>query len=139
MKLALTLIAGAALAVAGATAAQAADLLKPADPIYSSPLFNFEGMYVGATAGLASYSSAGYGSVGVVVGSNFAVTDGIVVGGEFQGDVYFNGGFSAADAPGARPRGRLHRRQHHDLRPTSASASSTPRRSMPSAPAPKLA
>jgi opacity protein-like surface antigen len=98
MKLALSLIAGAALAVAGATAAQAADLLRPADPIYSSSLFNFEGMYIGATAGLASYSSTPYGSVGVVVGSNFAITDGIVIGGEFQGDIYFNGGFSAADA-----------------------------------------
>lgn len=100
MKLALTLLTGAALALAAASAAHSADLLKapPVDPIYSSPLFNFDGFYVGATAGLASYSNTGYGSVGVVVGSNFAVTDGIVVGGEFQGDMYFNGGISAFDA-----------------------------------------
>ena len=32
------------------------------------------------------------------MGSNFAVTDGIVIGGEFQGDIYFNGGISAFDA-----------------------------------------
>ena len=100
MKLALSLMAGAALAVASASAVQAADLLRPvpADPIYSSSLFNFDGFYVGGTAGLASYASTGYGSVGVVVGSNFAVTDGIVIGGEFQGDIYFNGGISAFDA-----------------------------------------
>jgi opacity protein-like surface antigen len=100
MKLALTLLAGAAFALAAASSAGAADLLKPvpADPIYSSPLFNFDGFYVGGTAGLASYANTGYGSVGVVVGSNFAVTDGIVIGGEFQGDIYFNGGISAFDA-----------------------------------------
>jgi outer membrane immunogenic protein len=100
MKLALSLLAGAALAVASAFSVQAADLLRPvpADPIYSSSLFNFDGLYVGGTAGLASYASTGYGSLGVVVGSNFAVTDGIVIGGEFQGDIYFNGGISAFDA-----------------------------------------
>jgi outer membrane immunogenic protein len=96
MKLALTLLAGAALAVATASSAGAADLLKPvpADPIYSSPLFNFDGFYVGGTAGLSSFGS----SVGGVVGSNFAVTDGIVIGGEFQGDIYFNSGVTAFDA-----------------------------------------
>jgi outer membrane immunogenic protein len=97
MTLALKLLAGAALAVATVSTVHAADLLKPADPIYSSSLFNFEGMYVGGTLGLASYAGT-YGSVGIVVGSNFAVTDGIVIGGEFQGDLYFNGGLSAFDA-----------------------------------------
>jgi len=96
MKLARILFAGAALAIATASVANAADLLKPvpADPIYSSPLFNFDGLYVGGTAGLSSWGT----SVGVVVGSNFAVTDGIVVGGEFQGDIYFNSGVTAYDA-----------------------------------------
>jgi len=96
MKLARTLIAGAALVIASASAAGAADLLKPvpADPIYSSSLFNFDGLYVGGTAGLSSWGT----SVGVVVGSNFAVTDGIIIGGEFQGDIYFNSGVTAYDA-----------------------------------------
>ena len=93
MKLAHKLLAGAALAVLTASAASAADLLvdTPADPIYSSPLFNFEGLYIGATGG-GAYTGTLYGTVGVVVGANFAVTDGIIAGIEFQGDTYWNGG-----------------------------------------------
>ena len=37
-------------------------------------------------------------SFGVVVGANFAVTDGIIGGVEFQGDTYWNGGYAAYDA-----------------------------------------
>jgi outer membrane immunogenic protein len=99
MKLAHSLLAGAALAVSMASAAHAADILQPADPIYSSPLFNFEGLYVGATGGGSFSSSSLYGNVGVVIGANFAVTDGIVAGVEFQGDTYWNGsGYKAYDA-----------------------------------------
>lgn len=98
MKLAHSLLAGAALAVSMASMANAADLLKPADPVYSSPLFNFEGFYVGGTAGGALSSGTGYGTLGVVVGANFAVSDGIMAGVEFQGDAYYNGGFTAYDA-----------------------------------------
>lgn len=99
MKLAHSILAGAALAVSMAASAQAADLLAPADPIYSSPLFDFEGLYVGATGGGALASGTPYGTLGVVVGANFAVTDGIVAGVEFQGDTYWNGGgFAAYDA-----------------------------------------
>ncbi len=98
MKLAHALLAGAALAVCFANSAQAADLL-PADPIYSSPLFNFEGLYLGATGGGALNSGALSGTVGMVVGSNFAITDGIIAGVEFQGDAYWNsGGFTSYDA-----------------------------------------
>jgi outer membrane immunogenic protein len=98
MKIAHSLLAGAALAVAMASAANAADLLRPADPIYSSPLFNFEGLYLGGSAGGALSSGTGYGTLGVVVGANFAVSDGIMAGVEFQGDAYWNGGFTAYDA-----------------------------------------
>ena len=98
MKLAHSLLASAALAVSMASAANAADLLKPADPIYSSPLFNFEGLYIGGTAGGALSGGVGYGTLGVVVGANFAVSDGIMAGVEFQGDAYWNGGFTAYDA-----------------------------------------
>jgi outer membrane immunogenic protein len=99
MKLAHTLLAGAALAVLTASAASAADLLvdTPADPIYSSPLFNFEGLYLGATGG-GAFTGTVYGTLGVVVGANFAVTDGIIAGVEFQGDTYWNGGYAAYDA-----------------------------------------
>ncbi|MEO6179376.1 MAG: hypothetical protein ABIP15_06365 [Devosia sp.] len=99
MKLAHSLLAGAALAVCLSTAASAADLLTTlVDPIYSSPLFNFEGLYVGGTAGGAFSAGVPYGTLGVVVGANFAVTDGIIAGVEFQGDAYYNGGFTAYDA-----------------------------------------
>lgn len=98
MKLAHTILAGAVLAVSMASAANAADLLKPADPVYSSPLFNFSGFYLGGTAGGAVSSGTGYGTLGVVVGANFAVSDGIIAGVEFQGDAYYNGGFTAYDA-----------------------------------------
>ena len=98
MKLAHALLAGAAMALSMVSAANAADLLKPADPIYSSPLFNFEGLYLGGSAGGALNGTA-YGTLGVVVGANFAVTDGILAGVEFQGDTYWNGGgYAAYDA-----------------------------------------
>jgi outer membrane immunogenic protein len=88
----------AAFAALSATSAGAADLLRPADPIYNSPLFNFEGLYVGVTGGVANIGTL-YGTVGGVVGANFAITDGIIGGIEFQGDAYFNsGGVSAYDA-----------------------------------------
>ncbi len=97
MKLAHKLLAGAALAVLLSTAAQAADLLQPADPIYNSPLFNFEGFYVGGTGGLTG-SNTLYGNVGAVVGDNFQITDGIIIGPEFQADVYWTGsGLTAYD------------------------------------------
>ena len=98
MKLAHTILTGAVLAVSMASAAHAADLLKPADPVYSSPLFNFSGFYVGGTAGGAISGGTGYGTLGVVTGANFAVSDGIIAGVEFQGDAYYNGGFTSYDA-----------------------------------------
>lgn len=98
MKLAHKLLAGAALAVSFGSAAQAADLLKPADPIYSSPLFDFEGFYVGGSVGVTG-SNTLYGNVGGIVGDNFQVTDGIIIGPEFQADVYWTGaGLTAYDA-----------------------------------------
>ena len=97
MKLARTLLAAAAASAALASVANAADLLTPV-PITDAPLFDFEGMYVGGTAGLAWGGSAA-GTLGVVVGNNFALTDGIIAGVEFQGDAYFSGGgWSGYDA-----------------------------------------
>jgi outer membrane immunogenic protein len=98
MKLAHILLAGAALAVLSASAAPAADLLTPVDPIYSSPLFDFEGLYIGGTGGGAFAGGTLFGTAGVVVGANFAVSDGIIAGIEFQGDTYWTGGFAAYDA-----------------------------------------
>lgn len=100
MKYAHSVLAGAVLAVAMGSAAQAADLLsRPADPIYSSPLFDFEGFYLGGSLGGAVSSGTLAGTVGVVVGANFAVTDGIIAGVEFQGDSYWTGGgFTSYDA-----------------------------------------
>jgi outer membrane immunogenic protein len=97
MKIAYSLMAGAALAVTLASGAAAADLLLgPADPIYSSQLYNFEGLYAGVTGGGAVSGGGLAGTLGVVVGANFAVTDGIIAGAEFQGTTYWTGGGYAA-------------------------------------------
>ena len=92
MNFARTLLAGTAALALMTASASAADLLTPV-PItdYGSGLFDFEGFYVGATGGLVSSGSVG-GTLGVVVGNNFAITDGIIAGVEFQGDLYLNGG-----------------------------------------------
>ena len=83
-------VTAAALMTSGA---HAADLLMPANQIYDSPLFNFEGFYVGGTAGLGAFPGpGGSGMIGVVVGANFAVTDALMTGVEFQGDALWNGG-----------------------------------------------
>lgn len=71
-----------------------------ADPIYDSPLFNFEGFYIGAQAGGAILAVPGtVGVVGLVAGANFALSDALIAGLEFQGEALFNGaGFVGADA-----------------------------------------
>jgi opacity protein-like surface antigen len=99
MNLAHRILAGAALAVSMATSASAADLLVTPDPIYNSPLFDFEGLYIGGTGGASLSGGSLFGNLGGVVGANFAITDGIIVGGEFQGDAYWTGGgFTSFDA-----------------------------------------
>lgn len=99
MNLQKTIMAGAAFALM-CGGAQAADLLMPADSIYGSPLFNFEGFYVGATAGLGAFPGpGGVGTLGVIAGANFGLTDAIFAGVEFQGDALWNGGgFQGFDA-----------------------------------------
>lgn len=98
MKLNRVILAGVAAASLTVSGAQAADLLvggfdRGVDPIYSSPLFNFEGFYIGATGGGAMLPGPGLvGTVGVVAGANFEVTDGILAGVEWQGDALWNGG-----------------------------------------------
>jgi outer membrane immunogenic protein len=86
-------LAAVALLAPGAQAADFAYRGGGADPIFNSPLFNFEGFYIGATAGAGAFPAPGVaGTVGVVAGANFEVTDAIIVGGEFQGDALWNGG-----------------------------------------------
>jgi outer membrane immunogenic protein len=94
MKLHRILLAGAAASALMISSAQAADLLVGGlDPVYSSPLFSFEGFYVGGTAGVGAFPGPGtVGTIGVVAGANFEVTDGFLLGGEFQGDALWNGG-----------------------------------------------
>ncbi len=69
------------------------------DPVYSSPLFNFEGFYVSGTASWHFPAPSVVGTLGVVVGANFAVNDAILAGVEFQGDTLWNSaGFQGFDA-----------------------------------------
>lgn len=101
MKLTRTLLVGAAMVTAMATGAQAADLLVGGlDPVYDSPMFNFEGFYVGGTVGAGAFPPTGWvGTVGVVAGANFALMDSVLAGLEFQGDTLWNaGGFAGFDA-----------------------------------------
>jgi outer membrane immunogenic protein len=100
MTFSKSLMLGVAAATLLSSGAQAADLLMPANQIYDSKLFDFEGFYVGGTAGLGSFPGpGGNGMIGVVVGANFAITDAILTGVEFQGDTVWNGaglyGFNA--------------------------------------------
>ena len=84
-----------------ATPAVAGDLLiGGADTIYQSPMFNFEGFYTGVTAGLGNVPvDGGVGQIGVVAGSNFALTEGLLAGVEFQGGLNWNDtGVTGADA-----------------------------------------
>jgi outer membrane immunogenic protein len=94
MNLHRVLLAGVAASALLISSAQAADLLVGGlDPVYDSPLFSFEGFYVGATAGVGAFPVPGVvGTVGVVAGANFEVTDAFLLGGEFQGDALWNGG-----------------------------------------------
>lgn len=88
-----SIMLGVAAAALLSTSAQAADLLMPANQIYDSALFDFEGFYVGGTAGVGAFPGpGGSGMIGVVVGTNFGVTDAILAGVEFQGDALWNGG-----------------------------------------------
>lgn len=87
-------VAFACVALAACTigSAQAADLLiGNADPIYDSALFHFEGFYVGGTLGIGNYPEAGrVGTVGVVAGNNYELTESLVAGVEVQGDIAWN-------------------------------------------------
>ena len=111
MKIARSLMLGVAAAGLMASGAQAADLLLPADPVmvYDDIAFSFEGFYIGVQGGAFFTDDFGglnhtAGVIGIVAGANFLVSDAILAGLEFQGDVYFGGveggdnGFNAADA-----------------------------------------
>lgn len=94
-------VAGAALM---STGAMAADLYVPQTPvpIYEDHGFSFEGAYVGVTGGGAFTQGAAYGTLGVVAGVNFAVSDPIVAGLEFEADAVFNTQFGTIGNVAAR-------------------------------------
>jgi outer membrane immunogenic protein len=91
----------AALSAAMAFSA-AADEVGPSfmpDPIYTSPLFNFEGFYAGVQGGAGMLPGPGFvGTAGVVAGANFAINESFLTGLEFQGEAVFNqSGYLGAD------------------------------------------
>lgn len=103
MRIAKTLAILLSFGAAGfAPAAHAADPGFMADPIYNSPLFNFDGFYVGAQGGGAWFVSPGPGVVGAIggmAGVNFGITDALLAGIEFQSSVFLNGsGITGYDA-----------------------------------------
>lgn len=93
-KLFAAVVVTAAAAATGAAAQNFAT-----DPIYDSPLFNFEGFYAGVQLGGANVPGPGFvWTAGVVAGVNFALNQAILGGLEFQGGASFNGtGMTGAD------------------------------------------
>jgi outer membrane immunogenic protein len=91
-------LALASSALAGGAAAQSSGFM--ADPIYNSPLFNFEGFYAGVQGGAAWLAAPGVvGTVAAVAGVNFAINDAMLAGIEFQGGASINGtGVTGVDA-----------------------------------------
>jgi outer membrane immunogenic protein len=89
-----SILIGTVTAALLATAATAADFLGSNTGGYD-PVYHFEGFYFGGTVGGARLPDSGVvGSVGVVVGANFTITDAIVSGAEFQGDLLLDGGLA---------------------------------------------
>ena len=81
----------------------AADPGYMADPIYDSPLFSFEGVYVGVQAGgqwmWTPAPGVVVGDIGVLAGANFAINDSLLAGVEFQSNAYIDmTGFKGWDA-----------------------------------------
>ncbi|SFZ82638.1 outer membrane immunogenic protein [Devosia enhydra] len=95
IKTARGLALAVALAAPCVTGASAADFFggdSGLGPAPVSPYFNFEGFYLGGTLGAGALDEAGtVGTVGVVAGNNFAVTDAILAGAEVQAELLYNG------------------------------------------------
>src|SRR5689334_12621096 len=86
-----------ALALSAAAAERGSSFMP--DPIYNSPLFNFEGFYAGVQGGAGMLPGPGFvGTAGVVAGANFAINDSFLTGLELQGEAVFNqSGYLGAD------------------------------------------
>ncbi len=76
-----------------ASAAQASDLSRMQPTVDYGNAFNFDGFYLGATAG-GLFGNTSAGSVGVVAGSNFTLQDAFIGGLEFQADAIYDGATS---------------------------------------------
>jgi outer membrane immunogenic protein len=94
MRHARSLLLGILAALSIASVVTAADFLGDGSDSYGS-LFEFEGFYVGGTVGGATLPDTGIiGTTGVIVGANFELTDALVSGVEFQGDLLWDGGLA---------------------------------------------
>jgi outer membrane immunogenic protein len=67
-----------------------------AAPAYNPAAFNFDGFYLGAQGGLG-VGGLHAGSIGVVAGTNFTVSDPVIAGIEFQADALLKGGGNTYD------------------------------------------
>src|SRR5947209_17687710 len=79
-----------------ASAAHASDLSRMQPAVNYGNAFNFDGFYLGATAG-GFFGNMSAGSIGVVAGSNFTLQDALMGGLEFQGDAIWDGGSTTYD------------------------------------------
>jgi len=107
----LKVLSGAAVGtLLAASAVQAADLYVPETPapILEEAGVGFEGLYVGVTGGAAFIEDDGFGTFGVVAGTNFAVSDPIVAGLEVElSGVHLGDEFVNETIGNAAVRGRL--------------------------------
>ena len=85
---------GALASILSVSAATAADPGFMADSIYDSPMFNFDGVYVGVQAGgMWQWTPAPgviTGDVGAMAGANFSISDALIAGVEFQADAFID-------------------------------------------------
>lgn len=100
MTIALRIAALALFGMAGAV--QAADLtplphaIAPEQPA----AFSFEGLYIGATAGMGwtNGGSGSYGTVGIVAGGHVAIVEDVLIGAELQvSRGYYDGMFDGSE------------------------------------------
>ena len=89
-----SILLGAAVSLLSIAAVRAADPGFMADPIYDSPMFNFDGVYVGVQAGgMWQWTPAPgviTGDAGAMAGANFSINQSLIAGVEFQGNGFID-------------------------------------------------
>lgn len=89
MSIRLLALSAAAVALMGSSAFAADLIVETAAPAMDAASFDWEGLYVGAIGGFYNEDGDSQGFVGGVIGGNVIVSGSVFVGGEVQGNYYF--------------------------------------------------